>query len=305
LHAKKKIVLFFKLLSYLPFPILYLLSDFLFFMAYYVVKYRRNVVWKNLKNAFPAKSEKELRSIEKQFYHNFADTSVETLKLLSISEEALLRRVRIDSALTRKYYSLGYSAFGMTAHFCNWEWLLVASSNQLGLKLHAAYKRLRSPVYDQLMISIRSRFGVVLHEKDDVVRSVMLMKDHRYLMAMVADQRPFSGENKYWTRFMNQDSAFMTGSEVLARRKDIKVVYASMQRIKRGYYEVTFKEVEVAPKQTIQGQITEKFIELVEEDINKDPASYLWSHDRWKLKKPTKTDQFLQDLHEAPEARQK
>jgi hypothetical protein len=91
---------------------------------------------------------------------------------------------------------------------------------------------------------------------------------------------------------MNQDSAFMTGSEVLARRKDIKVVYASMQRIKRGYYEVTFKEVEVAPKQTIQGQITEKFIELVEEDINKDPASYLWSHDRWKLKKPTKLINF-------------
>lgn len=283
-------MLFFRLLSYLPIPILYILSEFLFFVAYHVVRYRRDVVWKNLKNAFPQKTEKELQLIERQFYHNLADTSVETLKLLTISEKALLTRVKIDSSLTMKYHSLGYSAFGMTAHFCNWEWLLVASSNQLGLKLHAAYKRLRNPVYDKLMINIRSRFGVVLHEKDDVVRNVMLMKDQNYLMAMVADQRPFSGENKYWTRFMNQDSAFMTGSELLARRKDIKVVYASMQRIKRGYYEVTFKEVEVTPKQTVSGQITEKFIELVEEDINKDPASYLWSHDRWKLKKPIESD---------------
>jgi KDO2-lipid IV(A) lauroyltransferase len=274
-------------------------------MAYHVVRYRRDVVWKNLKNAFPEKAEKELRSIERQFYHNFADTSVETLKLLTISETALLTRVKVDSSLTMKYHSLGYSAFGMTAHFCNWEWLLVASSNQLGLKVHAAYKRLSNPVYDKLMIDIRSRFGVVLHEKDDVVRSVMRMKDHNYLMAMVADQRPFSGENKYWTRFMNQDSAFMTGSELLARRKDIKVVYASMQRIKRGYYEVTFKQVSVVPKQTVPGQITEKFIEFVEEDINKDPASYLWSHDRWKLKNPTGTDQFHQDPHEVPRAHQK
>jgi KDO2-lipid IV(A) lauroyltransferase len=255
-------------------------------MAFHVLKYRRDIVWKNLKNSFPEKSEKELRLIEKKFYHNLADTSVETLKLLTIKESDLLRRVKINCSITLKYNSLGYSAFGMTAHFCNWEWLLVACSNQLGLRLHAAYKRLKSPVFDQLMRIIRSRFGVELHEKDEVVRYIMSMKEERYLMAMVADQRPFTGEKKYWTKFMNQDSAFMTGSELLARRKDIKVVYASMQRIKRGFYQVNFKEIEEFPRETLPGQITEKFIELVEEDIYGDPASYLWSHDRWKLKKP-------------------
>ncbi len=256
-------------------------------MAYHVIKYRRDVVWKNLKNSFPEKSDQKLRKIEKDFYRNLADTSVESLKLLTITETELLNRVKVDNSLTLKYDKLGYSAFGMTAHYCNWEWLLVASSNQLGLKLHAAYKRLRNPVFDNLMISIRSRFGVVLHEKDDVVRDIMLMQDQNYLMAMVADQRPFSGDRKYWTKFMNQDSAFLTGSELLARRKDIKVIYASMKRIKRGYYEVCFKEIEEYPMSTAPGEITEKFIQLVEEDINIDPASYLWSHDRWKLKKPT------------------
>ena len=105
---------------------------------------------------------------------------------------------------------------------------------------------------------------------------------------MVADQRPFSGENKYWTVFLNQDSAFYTGTELLARRKDIKVIYASMKRVRRGYYEVCFKEVESSPKTSLQGEITEKFIQLAEQDILNDPASYLWSHERWKLKKTIK-----------------
>jgi KDO2-lipid IV(A) lauroyltransferase len=105
-------------------------------------------------------------------------------------------------------------------------------------------------------------------------------------MAMVADQRPFSGENKFWTNFLNQDSAFYSGTELLAKRFDIKVIYASMRRIKRGHYEVMFFDVETDPKSSPKHAITEKFIRFVEQDIQNDPASYLWSHDRWKLKKP-------------------
>ncbi len=242
---------------------------------------------KNLTNSFPEKTGAELKSIEKDFYRHLADTSVETLKLLTISEEKLLERVKVDATLPLEYHKLGYSAFGMTPHFSNWEWMLVASTNQLGLKLHAAYQRLRNPFFNELIIRIRSRFGAVLHDKDQVVKDIMLMSDESYLMAMVADQRPFSGDNKYWTKFLNQDSAFMTGSELLARRKNIKVIYASMKRVKRGYYEVNFLEIERNPKATQPGEITEKFIAMMEESIKSDPASYLWSHDRWKLKKPT------------------
>lgn len=243
---------------------------------------------KNLSNSFPEKSKVELRAIEKQFYRNLADTGMETLKLLTISEANLLKRVKIDSSLTKEFNDKGWSTFGMTSHFCNWEWLLVASSNQLGLELHAVYQRLRSRFFDNLMINIRSRFGVILHEKNEIVRDLIRIKGGRpYLMSMVADQRPFSGENKYWTKFLNQDSAMYSGSEVLARRMDIKVMYASMKRVKRGYYEVCFKEIESDPKSSEVNAITEEFIKLAEEDIFSDPASYLWSHDRWKLKKPT------------------
>lgn len=159
-------------------------------MAYYIVKCRKDVVWKNLNNSFPDKSEIELRLIERQFYKNLADTSVETLKLLTISEKDLLKRVKFDNSLTMKYHKLGYPVFGMTSHFCNWEWLLVAGSNRVGLKLHAAYQKLRNPFFDNLMIKIRSRFGVVLHEKNDVLKNIVRMKGESYLMSMVADQWP-------------------------------------------------------------------------------------------------------------------
>ena len=178
----------------MPLSVQYLFADFLFFLAYYVVKYRRDIVWKNLLNSFPDKSEIELRQIERKFYKNLADTSVETLKLLTISEANLLKRVKVDNSLTMKYYELGYDVFGMTSHYCNWEWLLVASSNQLGLKLHAAYQSLRNPFFNKLMIKIRSRFGVLLHEKNIVVKDIMKMKGESFLMSMVADQRPFSEE---------------------------------------------------------------------------------------------------------------
>ena len=280
-------MLFIRWLSGLSFSILYIISDLLYIATYYLARYRRKVVWINLKNSFPEKSSEELRAIEKNFYKNLADTVVETLKLLTISEEELLTRVKIDNSVPMRYHQRGFSAFGMTAHFCNWEWLLVSCSNQIGLNLHAAYKKLRNPFWNDLMIKIRSRFGVVLHEKDDVVKDILLMNTENYLMAMVADQRPFSGENKYWTRFLNQDAAFLTGTELLARRKNIKVIYASMKRVGRGYYEVTFKEIEQNPRNTAPGQITEKFIALVEQDVLADPAAFLWSHERWKLKKPT------------------
>lgn len=277
---------FLKLLSRLPLSILYLLADFLYVVSFYLIKYRRDIIWKNLSNSFPGKSEKERRQIEKQFYRNFADTSIETLKLLTISEEKLLQRVQLDNTLTMKYHQLGYPVFGMTSHFCNWEWLLVAASNTVGLPLHAVYQRLNNPFFNSLMIQIRSKFGVVLHEKKEAVKDIVKMNGQSYLMSMVADQRPYSGENRYWSVFLNQDAAFYSGTEFLARRMGIKVIYASMQRLKRGYYTVHFEELESDPKNTEPNEITEKFIKRAEEDILKDPASYLWSHDRWKHKRP-------------------
>ena len=164
----------------------------------------------------------------------------------------------------------------------------VTGSNQLGLEVHVVYQRLRSPFFNELMKKIRSRFGVILHEKGEAVRNIYKMDKRPYLMSMAADQRPYSGEKKYWSVFLNQDAAFYTGTEMLARRMDIKVIYARMRRIRRGYYEVEFEELERQPTNTRPYEITEKFIRLVERDIHDDPSAYLWSHDRWKHQRAKK-----------------
>jgi len=281
-------VFFLRLLSFLPLPILYLLSDFLCFINFRIIQYRKEIIKSNLEHAFPEKSEAELNKIRKQFYKNLADTAVETLKLLTISEQNLLKRVQFETVLILQYHDLRYSVFGMTPHFCNWEWLLAAGTNQLGLPVHAAYQRLRSPFFNKLMLAIRSRFGAVMHEKNDVVKDLISLKGKSYFMSMVADQRPYSGENKYWSVFLHRDAAFYTGTELMARRMGIKVVYVSMKRVKRGFYKVSFEEIELSPETSRPGEITEKFILLTERDIRDDPASYLWSHDRWKHKKPKK-----------------
>src|SRR5690606_18317686 len=83
------LMLLLRLLSRLPFFFLYLLSDFLFVVVYYGVRYRRKLVRKNLKNAFPEKTKAERKRIEHQFYHNLCDYSIETLKLLTIREDEL------------------------------------------------------------------------------------------------------------------------------------------------------------------------------------------------------------------------
>ena len=279
-------MIFLRFLSKLPLSILYQIAEFLYFATYHIVRYRRDIVWKNLSNSFPEKSKKEIKKIQKQFYKNLADTSVETLKLLTISEQNLLKRVKVDNTLTKKYQKLGKPVFGMTSHFCNWEWLLLAGSNKVGLELHAVYQQLKSPFFDDLMKKIRSRFGVVLHEKNNVVRDMMKMRGESFLMSMVADQRPASGENKYWSVFLNQDAAFYSGTELLARRMDIKVIYASMKRVKRGYYEFHFEDLEPNPRDAAPNEITENFIQRAEKHILRDPSSYLWSHDRWKHKRP-------------------
>ncbi len=257
-------------------------------MGYYVLKYRRAVVWRNLQNSFPEKSDGELRLIEKKFYRNLADIGVETIKALSIERKYLDRRVKVDHTLPRKFHDNSEPVFVMTSHLGNWEWLLLSCSQLGGYEVHAVYQKLRNEFFNNFMLILRSRFGAIMHDKDFVIKDLIHMKGEHFLMAMVADQRPFSGENKYWTTFLNQDSAFYSGTELLARRFDIKVIYASMRRMSRGHYEVKFFDVETDPKSSPKHAITEKFIRFVEQDIKNDPASYLWSHDRWKLKKPTR-----------------
>ena len=279
-----------KLLSYLPLNILYLISDFLFLLAYHIIRYRRELVMKNLNNSFPHKSLSELAIIEKQFYRNLADISVETIKALTISIVDVKKRVKIQGKQIEETMNLGRPVIIMTPHFCNWELEWVALCHHLPYEMHAVYQKLRNKFFNDFMLALRSRFGGIMHEKNTAVADMAKMGSRKYIMGMVSDQRPFSGDRKYWATFMNQDAAFYSGTEILARRLDLPVIYVSMHRVNRGFYNITFDIITTEPRLTGRNEITNTFIRLMERDISNDPASYLWSHDRWKHKKPIESN---------------
>ena len=277
---------FFRLISYLPFFILYRLSDFLFFLICYVFQYRKKVVLKNLKNSFPNKSDNEINKIIKGFYLNLTDVIVETLKTLTISKKELKERVEVQGMDTlNNYLSKGQSVVVMTSHLCNWEWMLVRSGIDIVTEIDAVYQKLNNPFFDGLMKVIRGRFNSYPITMKTLPRELVNRKGTARAIALVADQTP-APENAYWSEFLNQETSFYFGPAKIALGMGYPVVYTEMLRVKRGHYVVNFKEISTVPYiNTIPEEIISRFIKLTEESISKQPSNWLWSHNRWKHKK--------------------
>lgn len=294
-------MLLIRLFALLPFWVLYLWADFIGWLAFSVIGYRKAVVIDNLKKSFPEKSDQEIKQIARRFYRNLGDIIVESLKVIGLSEKQLQKRVSY-----KNYHILedrlkgGSSVIVMTPHSGNWEWLLLACSYLLvksGFGVDAVYSPLSSQFFDRLMIKIRSKFGADPTPMNMVLRNVIKHKRDKSnprVVAMVADQRPLPNESNYWTEFLHQETAFFIGSERIARKVGFPVVYTSIRRIKRGHYEVNFQEIAAPPYQKLSSTedmpIIEQFARLVEKDIQANPDQWLWSHKRWKHKRPVKAE---------------
>lgn len=276
-----------KLISRLPLSVLYLISDFLYVLLRYVAGYRKKVILKNLRNSFPEKSEKELHQIKNQFYRHLGDVIVECVKTLTISKEALNRRVKLlnPEAIT-PFFDQGQSVIGLSSHQGNWEWMLVSCSAQLPFHIDAVYMRLKNNFFDQLMRKIRGRFGATPIEKRTSFRSIMLQKKVS-ITAMVADQRVKSSQYQLYTQFLNQDTGFYEGPARIALKLKRPAFVVNMKRIKRGYYSIDFKVIDAPPFRKDEHYITEQYVRLIEEAIRERPAEWLWSHNRWKHNKQT------------------
>lgn len=289
-------MLLIRLFSLLPFWLLYRVADFLGWMAFRVIGYRKGVVINNIQHSFPEKSDQEVRKIARRFYRNLGDIIVESLKILGLSEKQLQRRVSYKNYdVLEERLKKGKSVIVMTPHSGNWEWLLLACSYLLvksGFGVDAVYKPLSSKFFDRLMIKIRSRFGADPTPMNQVLRNIIKRKNEARVIAMVADQRPLPHESNYWTSFLYRETPFFVGSERIAHKVKFPVVYTSIRRVKRGYYEVSFQELAdppYSPAVSSEKQlIIEKFARLVEEDIRAYPDQWLWSHKRWKHQRPLK-----------------
>lgn len=268
-----------------PLWFLYGCSSALSFVAHRIVRYRLKVVRKNLRNAFPSKSRKELRKIERRFYRHLCDIIIETIKLLHISDSQLEKRLKLEN--TELIYNIADSnrpIILFLAHYCNWEWVpAVTLTLSRPKKMGALYKPLRNKVMNRVTLRLRSRFDSVCIPVKSAYRTLVEMRRQSpsFMIGFIADQRPLGINIKHWTEFLNQRTSFFAGGETIGDRINARYVYLDMERTGRGRYTMTFKEI----KPLEDGEefpYTRSFFRMLEQTIELRPAFWLWSHNRWK-----------------------
>lgn len=279
---------FIYLLSVLPFPVLYLFSDFIYFVLYTCLGYRKKVVLQNLHNAFPDKSETEIDRICKAFFHNLCDFMVETFKILTISKAGITKRCKFSDSgleLFAKYANEGKSVIMVMGHIGNWEWAGHPFSLLCKQKLVVLYHPLSNKYFEKLMLGMRSRFGTKMIPMKTAFKEMVANRKLVTATVFISDQTPMP-ENAHWTTFLNQDTPVFKGTEVIAKKLNLPVVYCCVKKVKRGYYEMFAETLVADPASTADGEITELHTKRTEKDILECPESWLWSHRRWKYKRP-------------------
>ena len=277
--------LFLYLISLLPFWVLYLLSDFVFVLIYYVIGYRRKVVQENLLNSFPEKTEEERRIIEKKYFKYLADLVVETVKMVTASEKSIVKRVTATNAeLVDEYFRQGRSIMLAVGHYGNWEMSALLVSTMFKRRLLIVYKPLTNQIFNNFFNKMRSRFGAEMIAMKNVLRTMVKERDNIIMSVFVADQTPVQHEATYFTTFLNQPTAFFLGIEKIAKLTDPVVIFADLKYIKRGHYEYTGIPLTENAKETAEYEITEKYVRCLEDMIKRQPQYWLWSHRRWKFK---------------------
>ena len=278
------------LLSRLPLCVHYAFADGLLFpIMYHLVRYRRKVVAKNLRNAFPEKSDRERKSIERAFYHQFCDTIVETIYGFRISAEEMKQRVvfRNMEEVNRLVDAAGGGIF-MLAHMGNWEWQAsVQSWVSPGVTELNVYRQLKNKSMDELMLAIRAKRGGACVEKRRILREMIRFRaEHKPVtIGLISDQKPRPEVTRTWVEFLHQDTGFLDGGEVLGTKFGYPVFYANIHRVKRGYYVTDFRTLAAHPEQCKQGEITAAYARELEQNIIEQPELWLWSHNRWKWKR--------------------
>ncbi|MCM1504705.1 MAG: lysophospholipid acyltransferase family protein [Muribaculum sp.] len=279
-------------LARLPFGILYFISDILYFLIYYVVGYRKKVAMSNIRSSFPEKCEPECKAILKQFFRNFTDYFVETIKLAHISDEEMKRRmVFVGIEEIDKAFDEGRSIAMYFSHCGNWEWapsITLWSRHKPSDKLVYAqvYRPLKNKWFDSYFLKLRSRFGSFSYDKKMVFRDLLKLKrdDIQSITGFMSDQKPSHGDVGHIMMFLNHPTAIITGTEILARRLDLEVFYWDVEKPSRGHYRLIVRKIAEHPDDMPLYSITDTYGRMLEETIRRNPSIWLWTHKRWKHK---------------------
>lgn len=272
------------IISLLPLWVFYRLSDGLYYLVYHVVRYRRRVVYANLRSSFPEKSEAEIERIAKDFYSFFCDYIVETLKFFSMGEKNIRKRMKFEGLnQVKEDFANGRSVSVYLGHYCNWEWI-----SSLGLHLNEQcgqiYHPLENATLDRLFLYMRGRFKAQSIKMDDTFLTILKWKKEgrKNIVGYIADQVPGYNNIHYWADFLHHDTPVFTGAERISKIMDTAVYYIDVERPRRGYYVARFIKIADSLNEHPVFFATEQYFRLLEQNIQRAPQYWLWSHKRWK-----------------------
>lgn len=277
-----------KPISLLPYPVLYAFSDFFYVILYHLVGYRKKVVRDNLMQSFPQKTRLERTTIEKAFYRHFCDLVLESLKNFSIGENDIRKRfTHRGTEILDRLHSQGKSALLVGGHYGNWELWAVSAPPHFRHKLMAIYKRLSNPFFDKKMRQTRGRFGLELVSTRE---TATWLKEHQaelFMSVFAIDQSPSNPHKAHWIDFMGQETAALFGTEKYAKEFNLPIVFGHLRKDSRGMYSIDYDLFTENPRDFPHGELTQQLNKILETDIQKDPRYWLWTHKRWKHRRPT------------------
>lgn len=286
----KPLILFFKGMARLPFGVLFALADVIALLLYRVVRYRRKVVESNVAASFPEMEPDERRKIVKDFYRNMADYFVETVKLFHISDEEMRRHMTFENVeLLDRLMGEGRSVVAYFSHCGNWEWVPSITrwstmENDPGVRFCQVYRPLKNKAFDEMFLHLRSRFGSLSFPKSRTLRELIRLRRDGIASTtgFMSDQKPSHGDTVHVVKFLNHPTAVITGTEMLARKLDSAVVYFDMYKLSRGHYNMVVRLITDDLKSWPDYSVTDRYVEMLETTIRRQPAIWLWSHKRWK-----------------------
>lgn len=278
----------FRLFACIPLRIFLFFSPITFFLLYHVFAYRKKVVYTNLINSFPEKNDKEISKIAKAFYWHLGDLIFENIKLFHYNQKQLEKHLsHKNSHILDDDYNNGRNVILVSGHYNNWEMML---RHFYEIKHHnlALYHPLENKFIDQIVFKNRSKTGTEPVPMQNYIRRLTECNNKNILTVswFIADQTA-PPESPFWTTFLNQDTPFFVGAEKISRRFNYPVYFMHMSKLKRGKYEVEFIKLFDQPKDEPEFAITEAIVRMLEKEIIDDPQYWLWSHRRWKHKRPS------------------
>lgn len=277
------------IIACLPFRVLYLLSDLMFVILYFIIRYRRKVVDKNLHMVFKDKDECYIKAVERKFYRHMCDCIVETVKLLHISDNEIEKRVIVTNGeYIDQITENGKSVVLMLGHYGNWEWVQVIAKHFNNMEVTGQiYEPLHNKTMDKVMLKIRSRFGLTCIPQKNAIRTILhtVNSNKKFIIGFISDQRPRGTNLHNWTNFLGIETAYLNGGESIYEHVEAEMVYLDVEKQKRGHYKMTFKAITPPTNDIKPNKYTREYLNMLEENILKAPEYWLWSHNRWVQKR--------------------